>query len=145
MISADFTIYTLGIGNLIWSRLLWGEFSAFSAANAIHNFSNFRSTRYPSHCWVDRGGMVWDVVAQHLYTWTNFSDLWELVNLSCPTIDEGDCEENQSSWHKALWFMNVHLKAPLLMHYSAAFIGCLFSRLWRCIVSIWKRTRAPAW
>ena len=34
--------------SLIRSHLLWGEFSAFSAADAIHNFSNFRSTRYPS-------------------------------------------------------------------------------------------------
>ena len=34
--------------SLIRSHLLWGEFGAFSAADAIHNFSNFRSTRYPS-------------------------------------------------------------------------------------------------
>ena len=34
--------------SLIRSHLLWGEFSAFSVANAIHNFSSFRSTRYPS-------------------------------------------------------------------------------------------------
>ena len=34
--------------SLIRSHLLWGKFTAFSAANAIHNFSNFRSTRYPS-------------------------------------------------------------------------------------------------
>ena len=34
--------------SFIRSHLLWGEFSAFSAANTIHNFSNFRSTRYPS-------------------------------------------------------------------------------------------------
>ena len=39
-----------------------------------------------------------------------------------------------------LCFRNVHLKAPLYMHYCTAFIGCLFSRLWRCIVSTWKRT-----
>ena len=32
----------------LWSHLLWGGFSAFSAANAIHNFPIFRSTRYPS-------------------------------------------------------------------------------------------------
>ena len=34
--------------SLIWSHLLWGKFSAFSAANAVHNFPIFRSTRYPS-------------------------------------------------------------------------------------------------
>ena len=34
--------------SLIWSHLLWGKFSAFSGANAIHNFSTFCSTKYPS-------------------------------------------------------------------------------------------------
>ena len=123
--------------SLLRSHLLWGEFSAFSAADAIHNFSNFRSTRYPSLLGGQRQyGMRG--FAQHLYTSINFSDLWELVNLPCATIGVGDCEANQSSWHVALWFMYVHLEAPLLMHYCAAFIGCLFSRLWRCIVSTWK-------
>ena len=65
--------------------------------------------------------------AQHLYTSINFSDLRELVNLPCASIGVGDCEANQSSWHEALWFMYVHLEAPLLMHYCAASIGCLFS------------------
>ena len=48
MSSADFTIYTPGIGTFsqIWSHLLWGEFSSFSEANAFHNFPIFRSTRY---------------------------------------------------------------------------------------------------
>ena len=52
MSSADFTIYTLGIGtlSLIRSHLLWGEFSEYSAANIIQNFFFliFCSTRYPS-------------------------------------------------------------------------------------------------
>ena len=91
------------------------------------------------HYWVDRDGMVWEVFAQHLYTWINFSDLWELVNLACATIGVGDCEANQSSCHEALWFMKVHLEVPLLMHYSVVSMGCLFSHLWRCIVSTWKR------
>ena len=30
----------------------------------------------------------------------------------------GDCEVDQLSRHEALWFMNVHLEAPLLMHIS---------------------------
>ena len=41
---------------------------------------------------------------------------------------------------RLLCFRNVHLEAPLKMRYCAAFIGCLFSCLWRCIVSTWKRT-----
>ena len=45
---------TLQFTPLVWelfftrSHLLWGELSAFSAANAIRNFPIFRSTRYPS-------------------------------------------------------------------------------------------------
>ena len=34
--------------SLTQSHLLWGEFSAFSAANAVHKFSNFCSNWYPS-------------------------------------------------------------------------------------------------
>ena len=101
----------------IQSHLLWGEFSAFSAANALHNFFNFCSTRYPSLLDGQRRyGMRG--FAQHLYTSINFSDLWELVNLPYATIGVGDCEANQSSWYEALWFMIVHLEAPLLMHTS---------------------------
>ena len=49
MSSADFTIYTLGIGtlSLIRSHLLWEEFSAFSAANIIQNFSDFSFHQVP--------------------------------------------------------------------------------------------------
>ena len=100
-------------------------------------FSNFCSTRYLSLL----GGQRRDGMrgfAQHLYTSINFSDLGELVNLPCATIGVADCEVNQSSWHEALWFMNAHLEALLMMHYCAAFIGCLFRR---CIVTTWKRTR----
>ena len=39
----------------------------------------------------------------------------------------GDCEANQSSLHEALWFMNVHLEAPLLMYYKAAACGTALS------------------
>ena len=86
--------------SLIRSPLLWGEFSAFSAADAIHNFSNFHSTRYPSLLGGQRRhGMRG--FAQHLYTLINFSDLRELVNFPCATIGVGDCEANQSSWHEA--------------------------------------------
>ena len=70
-----------------------------------------------THHWlVDSGCMVWEDFAQHLYTWINLSDLRELVNLPCATTDVGDCETNQTSWYETLWFINVHLEAPLLMH-----------------------------
>ena len=86
--------------SLIRSHLLWGEFSAFSAADVIHNFSNFRSIRYLSLLGGQRQhGMRG--FAQHLYTLINFSDLRELVNFPCATIGVGDCEANQSSWHEA--------------------------------------------
>ena len=98
--------------SLIQSHLLWGEFSTFSAADAIHNISNFRSTKYPSLLVGQRRhGMRG--FAQHLYTLINVSDLRELVNFPCATIGVGDCEANQSSWHEALCFRNVHLEAPL--------------------------------
>ena len=61
---------------------------------------------------MDRGGMVWEIFAQKLYTWINFSNLWELANLPCATIGVGDCEVNHSSLHEASNFMNVHLEAP---------------------------------
>ena len=82
------------------SHLLWGEFSAFSAADAIHNFSNFRFTRYPSLLGGQRRHALRGF-AQHLYTLINFSDLRELVNFPRAAIGVGDCEANQSSWHKA--------------------------------------------
>ena len=86
--------------SLIRSHLLWGEFSAFSAADAIHNFSSFCSTRYPSLLGGQRRHDMRGF-AQHLYTLINFSDLRELVNFPCATIGVGDCEANQSSWHEA--------------------------------------------
>ena len=43
----QFTLLVLKL-SLIRSHLLWVEFSTFSAANAIHNFPIFHSTRYPS-------------------------------------------------------------------------------------------------
>ena len=70
MSSADFAIYTLGIGtlSLIWSYLLWGEFSAFSAANIIQNFSDISFHQVPITAgWPEA---VWnDKFAWHFYTW----------------------------------------------------------------------------
>ena len=44
--------------SLVRSHLLWREFSAFSAAIAIHNSPLFVPPG-THHCWVDRGGMIW--------------------------------------------------------------------------------------
>ena len=43
--TSQFTPLVLEL-SLIWSHLLWGEFSAFSAANAIHN-SHFSFHQVP--------------------------------------------------------------------------------------------------
>ena len=43
--------------SLVRSHLLWGELSAFSAANAIHS-SPFFVPQGTHHCWVDKGGMI---------------------------------------------------------------------------------------
>ena len=59
--------------SLIWSHLLWGESSAFSAANEMHNFSNFPGTITAG--WTEA---VWyeKFFAQHLYTLINFREFW---------------------------------------------------------------------
>ena len=96
MSSADFTIYAPGIGTLSYSLISSGE-------NSVHFLQLMPFTIFPiskfvppgtHHCGVDRGGMVWEGFAQHLYTWINFSDLWELINLPWATIGVGDCEVN---------------------------------------------------
>ena len=53
--------------SLIQSHLLWGKFSTFFAANAIHNFQIFvpPGTHY---CWVCRGSMEWEVCPTLLHT-----------------------------------------------------------------------------
>ena len=54
--TSQFTPLVLEL-SLIRSHLPWGEFNAFSAANAIHN-SPFFVPPGTHHCWVDRGGMT---------------------------------------------------------------------------------------
>ena len=54
--TSQFTPLVLEL-SLIRSHLLWGEFSAFSAAIAIHNSPLFVPPG-THHCWVDRGGMI---------------------------------------------------------------------------------------
>ena len=55
--TSQFTPLVLEL-SLVRSHLLWGEFSAFSAADAIHNSPLFVPPG-THHCWVDRGGMIW--------------------------------------------------------------------------------------
>ena len=98
--------------SLIWSHLLWGEFSAFSAADAIHNFSNFRSTRYQSLLGGQRRhGMRG--FAKHLYTFINFIDHRELVNFPCATLVWEIVRRTNRLGTRRLCFRNVHLEAPL--------------------------------
>ena len=107
--------------SLIRSHLLWGEFSAFSAADAIHNFSNFRSTRYPSLLGRQRRyGMRG--FAQHLYTSINFSELgngliyhvlplvWEIVRRT-NRLGTRLCDSCMSTWRRHFWCTIVQ---PLL-------------------------------
>ena len=54
--TSQFTPLVLEL-SLVRSHLLWGEFSAFSAAIAIHNSPLFVPPG-TYHCWVDRGGMI---------------------------------------------------------------------------------------
>ena len=54
--TSQFTPLVLEL-SLVHSHLLWGEFSAFSAAIAIHNSPLFVPPG-THHCWVDRGGMI---------------------------------------------------------------------------------------
>ena len=63
--TSEFTPLVLEL-SCIWSHLLWGEFSAFSAANAIHN-SLFFVPASTHHCWVDRGGMMWEACPTPLH------------------------------------------------------------------------------
>ena len=53
--------------SLVRSHLLWGEFSTFSAAIAIHNSPLFVPPG-THHCWVDRGGMIWKTCPTPLHT-----------------------------------------------------------------------------
>ena len=62
----QFTSLVLEI-SLIRSHLLWGEFSAFSAANTIHNVQCFIPPG-TNHCWVGRGSMEWEVCPTLLHS-----------------------------------------------------------------------------
>ena len=64
-----------------WNSLSYGLIS--SVENLAHFLQLMPFTIFqifvPSgthHCWVDRGGMVWEVFAQHLYTWINNWHPW---------------------------------------------------------------------
>ena len=107
--------------SLIRSHLLWGEFSAFSATDAIHNFSNFHSTRYPSLLGGQRRYGVRGF-AQHLYTSINFGELgnwliynvlplvWEIVRRT-NRLGTRLCGSCMSTWRCHFWCTIVQ---PLL-------------------------------
>ena len=69
MSSADFTIYTPGIGTLSYSlrsHFLWGELSSFSAANAIQDFFSFHQVPITAN-WAEA---VWnEKFVWHFHTW----------------------------------------------------------------------------
>ena len=68
--SAVFTIYAPGTGTLSYSLISSGENSAFAHfAAAIANHYNFSFLVPPGthHCWVDRGGMIWEACPTPLH------------------------------------------------------------------------------
>ena len=112
--------------SLVRSHLLWGEFSAFSAANAIHNFPIFVPPG--AHPWrVDRGGMVWEVLpntSTYELTSVIFGNLliyhvlplvWEIVRQT-NRLGTRLCGSWMSTWMHHFWFTKVQ---PLLTVCSA--------------------------
>ena len=87
--------------SLIRSHLLWGEFSVFSAANAIHN-SSFLVPPGTYHCWVERGGMIWE---------------------ACPTPLHMDGTHPSANWAQhcltsVIWWELVTTRPCATMHYN---------------------------
>ena len=105
----QFTLLVLEL-SLIQFHLLWGEFIAFSAANAIHSYSSFHSTRYPSLLGGQRRygmrGFAWSKGNWLIYHVVPF--VWEIVGRT-PRANRSSCHDFCGSW-------NVHLEVPLLMH-----------------------------
>ena len=101
MRSTDFTIYTPGIGTLSYAvssplgriqRIFCSWCHSQSFQFSFHQVPI--TAGWTEAAWYER-------FCPTLYTLINFSDLRELVNFPCATIGVGDCEANQSSWHKA--------------------------------------------
>ena len=69
--SVDFTIYTPGIGTLSYtaSSPIWGEFSicALCCSYSQSLQLSFLVPLVTHHCWVDRGGMLWEACPTPLH------------------------------------------------------------------------------
>ena len=91
--------------SLIQSYLLWGEFSAFSASNAIHNSTIFipPGTHY---CWVGRGSMEWEVCPTLLHMANSGNRAPDLLILSPTPYPLGHMWQFISfhRWLMAVWF-----------------------------------------
>ena len=75
--TSEFTPLALEF-SLIRSHRLWGEFSTFSAANAIHNSPIFVPPG--THlCWVGRGSMEWEVCPTLLYITSSGNRALDLI------------------------------------------------------------------
>ena len=110
--SADFTIFTTLVLelSLIRSHLPWGEFSAFSAANDIHNFPFFVPPGTHYH-WMDRGSIEWEVF---------------------PTLLHMTSSGNRTSIH---WTTRSH-KKPTVPHKSNSSLNVLIAcYLGHCFIS----------
>ena len=68
--SADCTIYTPVLEHtLLQSHLLWGEFSICALCCSYSQSLQFSFLVPPGthHCWVDRGGMIWEACPTPLH------------------------------------------------------------------------------
>ena len=132
MTSADFTIYTPSIGTLFYTvSSPLGRIQGIFCSSCHSQFLQFSFHHY----WVDRGGMVWEFLPN-----TSTHELTSVIF--------GSRLIYHVLWGEPIVFARgfvVH-ECPLGgatvdAHISAAFIGCLFNHLWRCIVSTWKQMR----
>ena len=111
--------------SLIRSHLLWGEFSAFSAANAISQFSIFSFHQVPITAgwteafWYER----FCPTPPHT---SNFSDLRELVTLPCATI----CVRPPYA-HLVIRFNNRNMR--IVKRFNDEMISIITTcAIWRC-------------
>ena len=76
--SADFTVYALVLELfLIQSHLLWGEFSICALCCSYSQSLQFSFLVPPGthHCWVDRGGVIWEACPTPLHMTVSVVDV----------------------------------------------------------------------